>query len=382
MTLPLSMRRFLNEQRLCCKASTVAANRSALRSFCRFLCREFCADRAMQSHIALIDRSLLDRYLDDLHRQNLAPYSQVQQFLIVRKFLAREIDRRTLAASLLRGFDRSRLPVVPDYLPRPLSRETDRLLLDRLRASDDRSAQAFLLLRLTGLRISELINLSPDCTVTTARNETFLKVPLGKMNNERLVPLCDEAIDIIGKLKTSQAPGPRDPGRLIGFKGPVHNVYWRLAVQFKRFTADITDQNRSITFHRLRHTYATSLMSGGVSIVSIMKLLGHRRIEMSLRYAQVTPTHLRREYLAALDALELQYRPEADRQLRRGPTLMAPGDLLSHIAAAIAKGDAIPAPSKKILARRIARLATALRALPIPQKIPILHAQAHDPMGR
>lgn len=384
MTLPLSMRRFLKEQRIACKASTVGCHRSALRSFCRFLCREFGVDRVRQSHIALIDQLLLDRYLDDLHRQGMAPYSQAQQFLIVRKFLAREIDRKTLAASILRGFDRSRLPKVPDYLPRPLSKETDRLLIDRLRASDDRCAKAFLLLRLTGLRISELINLSPDCTVTTARNETFLKVPLGKMNNERLVPLCQEAIDIIGKLKSSRnLPGKRrSPDRLIDIDGTVHNVYSRLSVRFKRFTSGMSDQNRPITFHRLRHTYATSLLSGGVGIVSIMKLLGHRRIEMSLRYAQVTPTHLRREYLAALDTLELQYRPEADQRLRRRPDLMAPAELLSHIAAAIAKEDAIPAPSRKILARRIARLTKTLRTLPIPQKIPILRALAHDPMGR
>ena len=31
-----------------------------------------------------------------------------------------------------------------------------------------------------------------------------------------------------------------------------------------------------MTTHRLRHTYATSLLSGGMSIASVMKLLGHK----------------------------------------------------------------------------------------------------------
>lgn len=51
----------------------------------------------------------------------------------------------------------------------------------------------------------------------------------------------------------------------------------------------------SPTDHRLRHTYAASLLSGGVGLIFLMKLLGHRRIEMTLRYAKVTPSHLRNE---------------------------------------------------------------------------------------
>ncbi len=38
-----------------------------------------------------------------------------------------------------------------------------------------------------------------------------------------------------------------------------------------------------------------------------MKLLGHRRIEMSLRYAKITPNHLRDEYLKATKRLENRY---------------------------------------------------------------------------
>lgn len=368
------MRRFIDQQRVSCKLSTVGTYISALRDFHAFLHMNFRSDIIGPKHIAMINSKTLDLYLIHLHNQRLAPYSRVNKFLAVKKYLVWEADNGTICQSLLDGFDRSRLPKVPDYLPRPLSRETDRLILGQLRASDDPCAGAFILLRLTGMRISELINLSNDCTITTARNETFLKVPLGKMNNERLVPLCDEAITIIQSIRTCRGLGskPRDPNRLIGIKGNVPEVYRRLNARFKRFTANISDQNKPVTFHRLRHTYATSLLSGGVSIVSIMKLLGHRRIEMSLRYAQITPTHLRNEYFKALAVLEQKFLPIDDLYSKPTALQLAPAEIFVQLAAFIKKETTICSLTQKNLIRRITRLGMAIQKTPLPNSFPIL----------
>lgn len=367
------MRRYLDQQRISCKPSTVGAYVAALRDFHALLRRTFRSDAIAARHIAMISRETLDLYLAHLHGQRLAPYSRVNKFLAVKKYLAWEAEHGAIDQIALEGFDRSRLPKVPDYLPRPLSKETDRFLLDRLHASSDPCAKAFVLLRLTGLRISELINLATDCTITTARNETFLKVPLGKMDNERLVPLCPEAIDIIRNLKASRGLGlePHDPERLIGIKGNVRNVYSRLAARFKRFTADITDQNKPVTFHRLRHTYATSLLSGGVGIASIMKLLGHRRIEMSLRYAQITPTHLRNEYFKALASLELQYLPPDAIHSKSRTTCAAPAVVIQNLAAFIKKEDDLDAHTRNNLLKRLMRLHNDIQKLHLPENFPI-----------
>lgn len=372
--LPARMRRYLDDQRISCKPPTIGTYTGALRDFHAFLRKMFRSNVIKPKHIAMIDRKTLHLYLSHLHAQQLAPYSTVNKFLAIRKYLAWEADRRMINRSALEGFDRSSLPKVPDYLPRPLSKETDRLLLDRLRASDDPCARAFVLLRLTGMRISELINLSADCIMTTARGEHFLKVPLGKMDNERLVPLCAEAMGTIHGLKSSQGLGlgPRDPKRLIGIKGEVHDVYRRLAARFKRFTTDIQDQGKPVTFHRLRHTYATSLMSGGVGIVSIMKLLGHRRIEMSLRYAQITPTHLRNEYFKALAAIERQFIPADEQSLKPPIARVAPAEIIDQLAAFIKKESSLPSADQKNLLRRLARLGVAIRQSHLPDSFPII----------
>jgi hypothetical protein len=70
---------------------------------------------------------------------------------------------------------------------------------------------------------------------------------------------------------------------------------------------DLPDPAR-ITSHRLRHTYATELLSAGMSLVGVMRLLGHRDYRMTLRYAAITPETIGDEYQKALAQLATKYR--------------------------------------------------------------------------
>ena len=257
--------------------------------------------------IALLNESKLTDYLFWLSKQNLEACTRIHYALAVKKYLAWEAQQKTINVKILAGLDRCHFPKMPEYLPRPLSSENDKLLQEKLKLSKSPYAPSFLLLRHTGLRISELINLPYDCILTTSNNDRYLKVPLGKMNTERLVPLSQDSIDLIDKIKNNQVllkPKHRSPIRLIGVKGTIPHVYGHLTCKFKNIAGNMLDQGKQITFHRLRHTYATSLLSGGVGLLSLMKLLGHKRIEMTLRYTKVTPTHLRNEYLKAIKIIE------------------------------------------------------------------------------
>ncbi|MBF0491783.1 MAG: tyrosine-type recombinase/integrase [Deltaproteobacteria bacterium] len=125
-----------------------------------------------------------------------------------------------------------------------------------------------------------------------------------------------------------------------------------------------------VTFHRLRHSYATSLLTGGLSIVSLMKLLGHRRIEMTLRYAKVTPSHLRNEYLKAIQILEqqsLEY-PIASKQKSRSNRQEHPQILIQQAAALIRKSALLPTFSKKNLLLKLSRLSEQLSQINFSQK--------------
>ena len=55
-------------------------------------------------------------------------------------------------------------------------------------------------------------------------------------------------------------------------------------------------------FHDLRHTAASYLMMRGASLADVRAVLGHTDIKMTMRYAHLSPEHLRAA-VARLDGL-------------------------------------------------------------------------------
>jgi site-specific recombinase XerD len=59
---------------------------------------------------------------------------------------------------------------------------------------------------------------------------------------------------------------------------------------------------KGVTWHTLRHAFASRLVMGGVDLKTVQKLMGHKAIVMTARYAHLAPTH-------KLQALETLARP-------------------------------------------------------------------------
>jgi len=60
----------------------------------------------------------------------------------------------------------------------------------------------------------------------------------------------------------------------------------------------------NLTAHRLRHSFASTLLAAGAPVTSIQKLMGHRRLETTQGYLQVDHQRVRQDYLAACKRLE------------------------------------------------------------------------------
>jgi integrase len=210
---------------------------------------------------------------------------------------------------------RSDHPRLPRPLPRYLPVDEDRRLGDALEASDYRlAADALLLARAVGLRIGELLDLELDCVHEIVGHGSWLKVPLGKLDTERMVPLDDETVTLIDRITATRSAGrslthPRTR-RPTQFLFTHHGR--RLSQIAVRSELDRSAQTAGIghvTPHQLRHTYATALVNAGVSLQALMALLGHVSAEMSLRYAHLFDATVRAEYERALTLAKTRIGP-------------------------------------------------------------------------
>lgn len=198
---------------------------------------------------------------------------------------------------------RDDFPPLPVYLPRALSSQDDQLLQDDLRRTDTLCAHALLLLRLTGMRIGECLDLSLDCLRQIGPDVWALHIPLGKLHTERMLP-ADPAIRqtvarilALRSLDPSNA-APASAAFLLPRSGTRTTLYRTLSAVLAK-AAQRAHCSAPVTAHPLRHTFASEMIRMGMSLPALMQLLGHKDVRMTLRYVQVTQQDLQREFHTA-----------------------------------------------------------------------------------
>ena len=190
-------------------------------------------------------------------------------------------------------------PRQEQYLPRPLTVDQDRLIQQELLRRDDRNSNAFLLLRHTGMRIGECADLSLDC-LRSVGPDWAIHVPLGKLKTERMVPVDAFVCRLVDRLRLlrSQDPIPAD-GFLLARPSGRDALIRKLRTSWRDFVATVGITKRIVP-HQLRHSFGTEMLRAGVSLPAVMKLLGHLKPEMTMRYVQVSILDLQREFHLAL----------------------------------------------------------------------------------
>ena len=140
----------------------------------------------------------------------------------------------------------------------------------------------------SGLRLSEVAALTIDQVV---RNKGLLHIRGGKGRKDRFTLLPPTALAAMeAHRRTARPPGPHFfPGAEQG--RPITGG--RIAARFNaaRMRAGVTTR---MTFHSLRHAFATHMLEDGVDVVTIQALLGHASITTTLRYLHVRVDHLER----------------------------------------------------------------------------------------
>jgi integrase len=152
--------------------------------------------------------------------------------------------------------------------------EISRLLSACLKSRNPELHAAVIIAINTGLRRGELLDLTWD-RIDLSRGAIRLEIT--KSGKRREVPLNDDSYAALVSLKPKPA-------------GPVFRTRdIRTAYENAVKAAKLDD----VTFHTLRHTFASWAVMRGVSMRELQELLGHATLAMTMRYAHLAPEHLR-----------------------------------------------------------------------------------------
>jgi len=238
------------------------------------------------------------------------------------------------------------MPHLDEYLPKPLTPESDEKLQNYLRGHKTLLAQALLLLRKTGMRIGELRDLEVECLEHISDKNYLLRVPLGKLHTERVLPVDSETVSIIKQITELRPPSLLNPKNHKGRQYLITNRYCRrpsysgLRVALGRMALQ-GGVHEPVSPHKLRHTYATELLRNDMNLAVLMKLMGHNDISMTLRYTKIVQPDIRKAYHAALENSSSLYGILMPQKTDMNSADGSIGFVLSGIANAITKIESL-----------------------------------------
>jgi site-specific recombinase XerD len=180
-------------------------------------------------------------------------------------------------------------PRLRKSLPKYLTLEQSAALLKAVSGSNEKRDYAILMLFLNcGIRRSELVGLN-----VTDVYEDRIRV-VGKGNKERFVyfgSACRKAIDAYMQIRSKQILtdnkalfGSRNGNRIS--TDAVHRLVKKALTQAG---LDATQ----FSAHKLRHTAATMMLSGGVDVKTVQEVLGHENLNTTQIYTDIENTELK-----------------------------------------------------------------------------------------
>jgi integrase len=149
---------------------------------------------------------------------------------------------------------------------------------------NQRAAKALLLMLLIGARRGEVLSATWD-QFDLERGIWTKPAYATKQNREEHFPLSDAAIDPLHGLKGDQGTKFLFPGDVAGTPLRVINRVWR------KVRRDAGPEGLRI--HDLRNTFASYLVSGGISPQIVGRSLGHTQAATTQRYAHLADDPLR-----------------------------------------------------------------------------------------
>jgi integrase/recombinase XerD len=185
---------------------------------------------------------------------------------------------------------------LPERLPRAMDPDDLRKLLSVI--DDIRDRAMILILLRTGLRIGELLNTK---MADVRLKERKIEIYEGEKNRlGRVVYFSDDAVLALRRWLKKRNPGEE----YLIYTRTETMSYSTARTIFRRYLVKAGLADKGYSLHTLRHTFATEFLNAGLRLECLQVLLGHRSIEETRRYAQLTDKTREEEYFKAMSKIE------------------------------------------------------------------------------
>jgi len=305
--LAATMRRCLAQQSVTLAASSIASGEATYRRFGLWI-TEFdlsvigAADIA-RTHIEAFKLKLVT----DVHSKTgrpLATNTIRQRLRLLKVFFDRIIEWDYQDAPRRNPIIHGDVPPRPEPLPKFLDdAEMAKFMHHAALETDPLRKLCVLLLARTGMRVGELTMLPADPVVRIGDHH-WLHVPVGKLRNDRYVPLHPELVELIADWQTANASHIAKTRRLL--TDEVSAVDRHRVTRMVRRIAKAAGIGR-VHPHQLRHTLATQAINRGMRLEAVAAMLGHRNLDMTLVYARIADRTVADEYFTVTTRVDQLY---------------------------------------------------------------------------
>jgi hypothetical protein len=187
-------------------------------------------------------------------------------------------------------------------LPKFLDDRDAARLMAAARAADPCDRLVVEVLARPGIRAGELCDLDADAVVLIGDGHR-LRIPVGKLRNDRYVPLHPDLITLLADWTATNLDHIRHHHRLVAdHRGILDRHLVRRIVRRVARHAGVR-----VHPHQLRHTLATQAINRGMRLEAIAALLGHRSMHMTLTYARIADRVVADEYAAVSAQIDALY---------------------------------------------------------------------------
>jgi site-specific recombinase XerD len=242
----------------------------------------------------------IDAWVELSFRHQLAPGTVATRLRVMQGCFAFLCDQRYVSQSPIR-LPRHHI-LVPQNLPRPMAEDEVIACFRVIDVLRDRTM--FLLMLRCGLRVSEVSSLT---WAALDLAQGTVRIDNSKGQVDRVVYLAPDVAKALWQWHRLQAVEARYvfPRRLTRKGGmPLSARQSRNRMTCYLKLAGIT---KAYSPHSLRHTFATQLLNAGASLEVVKELMGHRSLDVTLRYSQLYDRTKRAQYDEAMAQVEKRH---------------------------------------------------------------------------